>query len=841
MINGNYKWEIGTKEEVDIAENNLHPVILQLLKKRGIITQEQIQRYIYPKLSYLYDPMLLKDIDKAVERIKKAILNKEKIVVYGDYDADGITSCAIVIKLLEKLGALPEYYIPSRLDEGYGLNTDAIQTIADTGAKLIITVDNGISAAEEVDFAKKLGLDIVITDHHEPSQNIPNAVAIVNPKQRDCNYPFKELAGVGVALKLACAFKINDAALEKEFLELAAVGTIADVVPLLDENRIIVKNGLAYLENPTNNGLKAMLTQMGLNNAALDTGKIGYLIAPRLNAAGRIGNPETALELLLCKDEAKAYELSSSLEKINQERQAIEVKIFDEAKVIIEKENLADKSSIIVISNSNWHPGVVGTVASKLVELYKRPCIVISENNGEGRGSGRSIPGFNLFEALSEFSDLFMKFGGHEQAVGLTIKTENIRKLTDELNCRFNIKDIELITEPILNIDLELNQDDISLELAKQLELMEPFGYGNTKPVFACKNLQIQTSRTVGSDFKHLKLRLKSRENNIEAIGFNFGGYKEDLDMASIMDIAFFLEVNRWNGNVEPQLNIKDLKVPFFRDELLIKIENKYYANFNSYLTYLNKNDRQVPNDIYKNKFILPGENPKAKIDYIKSVLDPKQKTVIIINTPYKAWEFAKQLQECDDISYNEFEIVYNIDSELPKIFSDNIVAINPAFDCGKACCDNIVFYDAPFNENIFKKQLAQILPDAKIHLLFNKEDLRYNYLVCRRIFPTIDELKIIYQVLSRLFLNGSNNLLDLNLLEDILKKQLKIDFNKAYLLNVLKVFQEMDIIRYKIDGNYMHILDYKKNGRKIQLEFSDTYMNLYLLKKSIIDFYSKL
>ncbi len=843
MINGNYIWQVGSTQEVNDNYDEFHPVILQLLKKRGIVTPEQIHGYIYPKLDNLYDPMLLKDMDKAVVRIKEALSKKQKVTIYGDYDADGITSCAVLMKLLKNLGGTVNYYIPSRLDEGYGLNKDAIDMIHKQGTKLIITVDNGISSCEEVQYASSLGLDVIITDHHEPQQKMPQAaIAIVDPKREDCSYPFKELAGVGVALKLAYALMGKDLNFEKELLELAAIGTVADIVPLLDENRIIVKNGLDDLGNTKNLGLKAMMNLLNLNDISIEPGKISYLLAPRLNAAGRIANPEIAVELLLCEDAKRAFELATTLERINQERQTLEAKILDEAKAVIEQEIDLDIENIIVISSANWHPGVIGTVASKLVEIYGRPCIIISEKGDEGRGSGRSISGFNLFNALSKLSHLLIRFGGHEQAAGLSIKVENIGTFRRELNQLFVQDTVQKDGSPKLDIDLELNQSDINLKLAEQLELMKPFGYGNPKPVFMCRNLHIQKLRTVGSGDKHLKLNLKSHENNIDAIGFNFGLYKEDLDMATIMDAAFYLEVNRWKGSIEPQLNIKDLRVPFFRDELLLDVENNYYRYFYSCLNALNgksirtsSEDKLINED---NMLVLKNKRIQAKIGYINSLLKAKSKVMIVINTPYKAWQLLTYLREDDDLR-NRAKVSYCLD--LPAQSHDyNVIAVNPLAICNNKNFEDIVFYDTPFSVDILKKQLAEVSPNSKTHILFEREDLRYNYLVCQQILPSINELKVVYQMIGKLTLGTFEGSLNINEFRNLLQKQSGIDMHLCRLINVFKIFQEIGIIKLDIEDGFFHILGHEKHNNKFQLERSKTYLHLYLLKRNVVEFYNK-
>jgi len=842
MIYGNYIWQVDSIQKISAnSSSNLHPIILQLLKKRGIVTPDQIQRYIYPKLDYLYNPMLLKDMDKAVVRIREALAKQQKILVYGDYDVDGITSCAILVKLLKNLGGSVDFYIPSRISEGYGLNKEAIDVVHKQETKLIITVDNGISSYEEVKYASSLGLDVIITDHHEPQQQIPQAVAVINPKQRDCNYPFKELAGVGVALKLAHALMDTDtySKLNQEFLELAAVGTVADMVILLDENRIIVKNGLANLGNTNNKGLSAMMTLLNLKDNSVEPGKISYLLAPRINAAGRIADPKIAVELLLSEKDTHAFELATNLEKINQERQALEMRVLDEAKEVIKQKINLDLDNIIVISSPNWHPGVIGTVASKLTEIYGRPCIMIAEHRGEGRGSGRSIPGFNLFKAISGLSHLLIKFGGHEQAVGLNIKVENIEVFREKINQLHRDIFEKIDFRPKLDIDLELNQRDINLELAQQLELMKPFGYGNPKPVFMCRNLHIQDSRTVGNGDKHLKLNLKSYEANIDAIGFNLGLYKEDLEMASIMDVAFNLEVNRWKGFVGPQLNIKDLKVPFLQDELLDDMEKNYYKRF---FLNLNKKDRNIITEekqIDKNNItVLTNKGIQEKMNYIKLLIEAQRKVIIVVNTPYRAWQLLTYLKGNDNFA-NDIGVFYN-SSSITNNNIANIIVIDPFAVIKDESFDDMVFFDTPFSIDLLKKQLTTSPSTSKVHILFERGDLRYNFLVCRQILPSINELKAVYYTVGKLTSGKFICTLDINKFLDLLREQLGIDIHFVGLINVFNIFQELNIINFNIKDRFINITAYKKHDSTFKLELSHTYMQLYLLKKDVVDFYNQ-
>jgi len=423
------KWEYKEINEDKISEIskrfNVPYLLAKVIANREFGSEEEISRYLNTDISNLYDPYLIKDMEIGVDRVIKAINNKEKILVYGDYDVDGITSITVVKKFFEDLGINILTYLPNRLDEGYGLNKLAIDEIQKMNVNLIITVDCGISAIDEVEYANSKRFDVIITDHHECGEILPNAYAIINPKRDDSEYPFKQLAGVGVAFKFiqAISKKLNlpeDRYLK--YLDIVCIGTIADIVPLIDENRIIAKNGLELLKNTKNIGVRALINKCGFNH--IDSSVISFGLSPRINACGRIGNPQTALDLFLTNDVYEAEKLANELNEANYERQAIEKKIFENAKELIAINKL-DEKPIIVLGNENWHHGVIGIVASKLVELYYKPCVLICFEGDEGKGSGRSIAGFDLFSAISDSGELLEKYGGHEMAVGLSINRDN--------------------------------------------------------------------------------------------------------------------------------------------------------------------------------------------------------------------------------------------------------------------------------------------------------------------------------------------------------------------------------------------------------------------------------
>lgn len=512
----------------------------------------------------VHHPFLLKDAKKAAERIKEAIEAGEKTVIYGDYDVDGITSTSILYMFLKSLGVNVSYYIPSRSDEGYGINMLALSKIQKSGAKLLITVDCGITAVGEVELAKAMGLDVIITDHHTCKEIIPNAYAVINPKQPECTYPFKDLAGVGVAFKLILATALTMGLPAQEYfdkyIDIVAIGTIADVVSLTDENRVFVSIGMNKLKQSENPGLNALLKSSHISEKPINTGLVSFMIAPRINAAGRVGNAQTAVELLVTESEEKAVEIAAALEAENLSRQQTEQEIMNESYQLIKADSDFENKKVIVLAKENWHHGVIGVVASRLVDKYYKPTILISLTNGLAKGSGRSVKDFNLFDALTSCSDLLLKFGGHELAAGLGLNGEDIEQFSRRINeyAKENMSEEALI--PYINIDAILDIGDLTLENAETISLLEPFGMGNSQPVFSIMNVTLNSQRTIG-DGRHTRLSLSKNGKTIEAIGFNMASLASSFIVGSKLDIAFNMNINHYRGEKHLQIVLKDIRL----------------------------------------------------------------------------------------------------------------------------------------------------------------------------------------------------------------------------------------------------------------------------------------
>lgn len=548
--------------EAALRQSGISPLTAIALCGRGAHSPAEASDFMASGINLLHDPMLLKDMDKAVQRIESALKSGETIAVYGDYDVDGITSTCLLSSYLESRGAKVIPYIPDRLTEGYSLNTDAITRLRLKGARLLISVDCGITNQKEVQFARGIGMDVIITDHHECKDEIPNAVAVVNPHRPDCPYPFKHLAGVGVALKLVLALtpaEHRDAVLER-YADLAAIGTVADVMSLADENRAIVTLGLAALEKPLRPGLQMLIRECGLEEKAITSTSIGFTLAPRLNAAGRMGCPLVAAELLLTKDPQKGAALAQTLCDLNRERQLIEQNIFTQCIQLLEANpELAEHA--IVLADHSWHQGVVGIVASRLSERFGVPSFMIClDEENHGKGSCRSYGDFNLFHALEECSDLLEGFGGHELAAGFTISEEQIvpfrKKMQQIVAQTLETKQVS----SFLQVDAVLEDASLlTLENVTDLQLLEPYGTGNAQPVFVLNGVSVISINPVGKG-RHTRLRILCGDTPFDAIMFSYTPEETGLQAGARADLAFYPQINQFRGNRSVQLLLTDVK-----------------------------------------------------------------------------------------------------------------------------------------------------------------------------------------------------------------------------------------------------------------------------------------
>lgn len=571
----NKKWHFHKKDSQKTAalasRLKISSILAQILVNRGIRSPEEGRNFLVPQLNGLHDPFHLKDMDRAVKRIRRAIRNREKICVYGDYDVDGVTAVVLLSDFLKILGAEVEYYIPDRISEGYGFNPEAVKTIFKRGARLVISVDTGTGSQEEVDLLNKAGVASVITDHHEPGESLPRAYAFLNPKREDDSYPFKNLSGVGVAFKLVWALAQSlspGKKVSREFrtflvnsLSLVALGTIADVVPLQDENRVFAKFGLSALPHSSNPGIRALLDICGLQNKKITTGDIAFRIGPRINAAGRMGDASLAVQLLTTQSYQEALEIAEKLDKENQRRQKVEQNILREIRAKILEEIDVERERIIVMEGEGWHPGVIGIVSSKIAEEFYRPTILISLEGDRGRGSARSIPGFHIFNHLCSCSSLMLHFGGHQNAAGFEMRREKIPVLKEQLRREA----LEVLSEeqmrPTLKIDLELPLEQLSVPSVMELERLHPFGEGNATPLLASSKLSISgTPKPVGKDQQHLSFYVRQNSTTLKAIAFGMVSALPFLERkAGNISLAYSPKINRWRDRETVELEVVDI------------------------------------------------------------------------------------------------------------------------------------------------------------------------------------------------------------------------------------------------------------------------------------------
>ena len=559
MITSKYDWQIATNfsDESFIKQAKkfgLEASVANLVYQRGIQTEEALRDFLEPSLDQLHDPYELHDMDKAVTRIRQAIENYEQILIYGDYDADGMTSASIVKEALEQLGAECQVYLPNRFTDGYGPNASVYKYfIENQGISLIITVDNGVAGHEAIELAQSMGVDVIVTDHHSMPEVLPDTYAIIHPEHPEASYPFKYLAGCGVAFKLATALLEE---VQVELLDLVAIGTIADMVSLTDENRILVKYGLSVLKNTQRIGLQELFKIAGIQENEVDEETVGFQIAPRLNALGRLDDPNPAIELLTGFDEEEARDIALMINQKNEERKEIVQKIYDEAKTMVDL-----NKPVQVLAGEGWNPGVLGIVAGRLLEELHQPVIVLNIENDLAKGSARSIEAVDIFEALDPHRDLFVAFGGHAGAAGMTLEASKLEALSQVLVAYIEDNQVDLSTKNELFLDEELSLPDLTLEPLKNFEKLAPFGMDNKKPVFYLKDFKVENAHTMGAGNTHLKLKISQADAVFEVVAFGLGNLATEFSQTKNLELAVTLSVNKWNGQTSLQLMLVDARV----------------------------------------------------------------------------------------------------------------------------------------------------------------------------------------------------------------------------------------------------------------------------------------
>ncbi|MEX2477635.1 MAG: single-stranded-DNA-specific exonuclease RecJ [Gracilimonas sp.] len=538
--------------------------IARLLAIRGIKTYDDAKYFFRPKIDNLHDPFLMKDMDNGAERLALAIRKSEKVLVYGDYDVDGTTATSCIYTFLKEFGVDADYYIPHRFKEGYGINPDGIKYAEDINATLIVSVDCGITAIEEAKVAKEKGIDLIICDHHTVGDEIPDAVAVLDPKRPDCNYPFDGLSGAGVGFKLIQGTIVKlglPKSVAFKFLDLVAISIASDIVPIINENRVLMKAGLSMIQKSPRVGIEALLDLINVNKEEVNTSKIVFSIGPRINAAGRMGDASTAVKLMIAETLAEAKSHAYELESINLRRRDTDSKTMKEAMAQIDKDFDMEETSTIVLYAEDWHLGVIGIVASRLVDLYHRPAIMLSNVEGKVKGSARSIKGFNIYNAIKKCEDLLEQFGGHEFAAGLTLSEKNLTEFRRRMN-ELAFTDLsDNSFEPELTIDAKLDLSDVDMKFWKLLSQFEPFGPGNLRPIFVSEGVKVVGEPTIVGN-GHLKMRVKQENSGVfDTIGFNMHEYLPGVRDGNPFKVAYVIEENNWNGRRTLQLRLKDIHI----------------------------------------------------------------------------------------------------------------------------------------------------------------------------------------------------------------------------------------------------------------------------------------
>lgn len=827
----NKKWTLkhmGSVNDNDLSKKlKISPQISQILKNRYIDNEKDAEIFMNPSLEYLRDPFLMKDMKKAVDRIKKAIKNNENIWIYGDYDVDGVSSTSILCIYFDSINYPINYYIPNRLEEGYGINEESIKHIHSQGCNLMISVDCGITSVKEIDLANELGFDVIITDHHECQSEIPNAYAVINQKQEDCNYPFDMLCGCGVAFKLIQALTPKEEFKTSlyNYIEIVTLATICDIVPLKDENRILVKNGLKLMSECKNIGLKELIKVCGVESDKIKSSHIAFAIGPRINASGRLGYSKLGVELFTTKNQSKAKEIANMLEDKNNERQLIEAKMYQEAEAIIESNEKYKDDKVLVIAKEGWQHGIIGIVASKLTEKYYKPTILLTIEDGEATGSARSIKGFSIFDALVESKDLLNKFGGHDQAAGLALDSNKIEDLSYEVNqfAKYELNEEDLIEN--VNVEYELSEESIDLDLIEELHKLEPFGLSNPNPKFIVRDAILKNINVIGKNKQHLKFTIE-KEKTYSCIGFNMAYLKSGYNQGDKVDVLFQLDENNFMGKRSVQFLLKDMRLAHpknpYANEKTVELFSKIIPDVDN-LYNLGQIDEKAICEKFKNEDIDECINETKNInifDYLN------KNTLVITNTINGFYKALSDISLIDEEKCSGFDINYNVintkNDKLQLIFSPNIDKIDVKR------YNNIILYDYLYNMGEYSYLCKNANNESSIIKYYNKSDLLYLNNVIDNLIPDREEFKVVYKI-ALIQKNLEVNLVDI-----------KGVFNTTplKLFTIIKVFKELSLLDF--DFKYDEVLKIKsicinllpKPDKKLNLNESKILNNLNELSK---------
>ena len=712
----------------------------QILANRGLKTTEDAERFLNPNIEDLHDSFLLKGMTEAVERIHTAIKRKESIWIYGDYDVDGITSISVMLKTFSALGYPVKHYIPNRLIEGYGISQTGVDFIHNAGGGLIISVDCGITANKEVDYAKGLGIDFIISDHHECQEDVPEAIAVINPKQKDCKYPFDMLAGVGVAFKLCQAIYpdlMEQAELLQELLNITALGTVADIAPVNGENRILVKHGMKNMSNTPNIGLLKLIEASGIKGKKMTTGHIGFRLGPRINATGRVGEPGLGVDLFMTNSATEAERISTQLGELNDERQQIERDILAEAIELIESDPSYLDDRVLVVAKEGWHTGIVGIVASKICERYYKPVILLRIEEGIAKGSARSIPEFSIFDGLAYSKSFLEGFGGHELAAGMSLKADQVQNLRESINqyAQDHLTEFDLI--PKIKLDSSLESKDVNYQLLDDIEKMEPFGIGNAKPVFAYHNLILDQKRTMGKNKEHIKLITHDGNRVFESVGF-YMDMPANLNVGTRVDLAFQVDRNEFNGVTSLQFLLKDYRLK----DNAISQQTSYIHKYYDSLVHALKDD--LPETENPLPIFIDFRNQLGKEKIVNNLVDEDRHSLILIHTAEGMLDIMRLALDYNRPDWLE-GMKYNICPEHKN--TNPVILINPEYSSlPDDMYDQIIVYDIPYSKNHFN-YLMNLCKNTTV--LYNKNDDHNMATTLNNTIPDRNDLANIYKAIK--------------------------------------------------------------------------------------------
>lgn len=814
--------EIPNSQAEEIARKaGISLLLAKIFLSRGISDSAYIQKFINPQLEELHDPFLMKDMKRAVERIASAIRDKEKILIYGDYDVDGTTSTSILWDFLSRQGAVVDFYIPSRHEEGYGLSINAIDKIIGTGVSLIVTVDCGITAVDEVKYVIENGMDIIVTDHHQCKEQLPEALAVVNPCRPDCPYPFKQLAGVGVVYKLLAALckHLGLGDIYNEYLDIVSLGTVADVVPLVDENRLIVSYGVRKLAATENIGLKALIHCAGLEGKPITSYGVGFGLGPRINAAGRVGDASRAVQLFTTRDEQQADQIAHELNEENIFRQNTESGILQQAIEMIETKIDLEKEKVIVVAGEGWHHGVIGIVASRITERYYRPCILLSQKDGVCKGSGRSIEGFNLFDALNYCKDVLKKFGGHELAAGLELEVERLDDFREKINAYAGeiLSQEDLI--PKIKVDVSLDKMDITIKSIKELEQLAPFGAGNPGPVFVYNGLRVGDIKTLKEN-KHVKLKLADGSFCTDAIGFSMGSVADEFVCDDIMDVVCTLEINNWNAMERIQLNLKDVKRNQRKD-----MEKQFYSS----LHHCVLRDLRAKNP-YSLKEITEAakviETKEEFLDCIKTAAQSNKTVGVFINDLQSMSELEKIRLDVAEHIGNSITVSYmNASGDNKKKLQ---MVVNPALQFTNDLNSfGVVLLYGKWVDLHYLRDLVNAIDKYKLFLYnIGVYDFSSNDII-----PDRSDLGAVYQYVRKV--GGSPVRVDnMHTTANEIEASYKIVMNYFKFRQCIEIFEELGLLKREYYGLYGVSMVLADNTRtKTNLDNSALFRRLQALK----------